>query len=139
VVAQHDLVFDRHEMAVLEGHEATRPYEHVLARRRRPGELAGERALAHVKHSGVVPQPRGGDEQRLVVDEEPEHGGVRDVDDRLSGAGEPVCVLGVNDPQVSWRPLMSVPGDCAGRPSSNVPRIPTYPFESENAVSARAK
>jgi hypothetical protein len=48
------------------------------------------------EHALAAAQAGGREEQRLVVDVEADDGRVRDVDDRLARARQPVGLLGVN-------------------------------------------
>src|SRR5690606_30215286 len=97
VVEHRDLERHDREVALDERHHALRADLHALARRRAPHELAPQDAVAQVERALVVDEVRDGQQERLVVDVEPDHLRVRDVDDGLAHAREPVRLLGVPD------------------------------------------
>ena len=52
---------------MLHRHETGTTDVNVLARRRRPHQIALEHAVAHVEHPLVLEHPSGREEERLVV------------------------------------------------------------------------
>ena len=88
---------EHHEVALGHRDHAGGVDPDPLARRRAPDERAPQHAVAEVEGALVVLEVGGADDERLVVDVELHQLGVRGVDDRLAGAGEPVGRLGVPD------------------------------------------
>ena len=90
-----DLVADRRDRALDEGHEPRRADAHALAGGRDPLDLAAQHAVAQVEHALVPDQPPVAHVERLVVDEQPDQLAVGDVDDRLALLGVAVAGLRV--------------------------------------------
>ena len=96
-VERLDLVVDRDEVAVGQRREPARADRHAPRRARsrtRPRATARPSAC---RASARSEQARGGEVERLVVDEQPDDRAVGGVDDRLPGPREAVGVLGVHD------------------------------------------
>ena len=88
-------------------------------------------AGAHVEDPGVLADPGGRQEQRLVVDEQLEHRGVGDVDHRLADPSQAVGLLGVHD-----RPGLVEPADERARAQRRPALVEGAP-DAEVAVGQR--
>jgi hypothetical protein len=76
---------------------------------RAPQQVAGQHTVGEVQGALVGDDVGHGEQQRLVVHEEPHGLGVGDVDDGLAHPGQAEGLLGCRIGQVSWKPLMKVP------------------------------
>jgi hypothetical protein len=95
VVDRLDLVRDRRDRALGERDQPGRTDPDDLAGGRAPFDGAGERARAQVEHPLVLTQLTVAGVERLVVDQQPHHLAVGDVDDRLPRLGVAVTGLRV--------------------------------------------
>ena len=84
-------------MAVLEGNQAPRADQHLLAAGGLPQDLAIQRAGAHVEPPVEAQHVRARQPERLVVDEQLDDASVGDAEHRLPGAREAVGLLAVDD------------------------------------------
>ena len=90
-----DLVHDRGDRALHERHQPGRAHVDGLPGRRDPLALPPQHPFAQVERALVAHELAVADVERLVVDQQPEHLAVGDVDDRLSRLGVAVGRLGV--------------------------------------------
>ena len=97
VVDERDLVRGGQHVARFQRHQSPGANSHVLAGRCRPQQIPSQRPVSHVERPFVLGHPGDRQKERLVVHVELEDRGIGHVDDRLSGAGEPVRIFGVND------------------------------------------
>ena len=113
MIDEHDLVRGGQDVARLERHQSPGANAHVLSRRGRPQQVSSQRSVSHVERAFVLGHSGHRKIERLVVHVELEDGGIGHVDDRLSCAGEPERVFGVDD-----RPrLVEAVHECARRPA----------------------
>ena len=97
LVEQRDIEGEQHEVAMGEARHPRRRDTHPLARRRAPHQRSAETTGGEVEDALVLVEVCTAEQQRLVVDVELDQLGVGHVDDRLTGLGEAVRILGVTD------------------------------------------
>ena len=104
-VEHRDLIGHRDQVAVLQRDDPARADPDVLPGVGDPHQLTGQRPGPHVQDPLVVPDPRGRQEERLVVHVELQDRRVGHVHDRLAGPGQRMRPLGVHDRPVLMEPV----------------------------------